>query len=352
MSHLPRTGVVHAFNLALVWLVVGWPNTGLAQTSVSAPASVAAVRLDVETSALGRQPDQVVALRDGRFVLLELGRLPSVFSARGDFVGTLGRKGKGPGELTAPSWLDADIDDSLRAVDVDRVVVFDPKLRPVRTIIGSGAQLIWHAAFIRSNAYASQSRVQDSRDLTRTVPIVLRNDSGRVLSTIQVPKINAHKTFIALARTLDDPRAIWLAEWTTDALKGYRLSILKDTGRRLRTLPFERDWWIGSDFKANPVTAISTIKEVRQIDGRTIAVLIAHPRPGWEKVAVDPRTMEGDVDRYETVVELVDVPSGRLTRSATFPGYPISLLDGARVATYHEAADGTPAVLIERLRKE
>lgn len=102
----------------------------------------------------------------------------------------------------------------------------------------------------------------------------------------------------------------------------------------------------------NPVAAASKIKEVRQIDGRTIAVLIEHPKPVWEKVAVDPRTMEGDVDRNETVVELVDVPSGRLTRSATFPGYPISLLDGARVATYHEAADGTPAVLIERLRKE
>ncbi len=337
---------------ALACLVVGWPNECLTQVVTRGLAAQTVVRLDVETSALGRQPDQVVALRDGRFVLLELGRLPSVFSARGDFVGTLGRKGKGPGELTAPSWLDADIDDSLRAVDVDRVVVFDPTLRPVRTIIGSGAQLIWHAAFIRSNAYASQSRVQDSRDLTRTVPIVLRNDSGRVLATIQVPKINANKTFIALARTLDDPRAMWLAEWTNDALKGYRLSILKDTGRRLRTLPFERDWWIGSDFKANPVAAISKIREVRQIDGRTIAVLIAHPKTGWEKVAVDPRTMEGDVDRYETVVELVDLPSGRLTRSATFPGNPISLLDGARVATYHEAADGTPAVLVQRLRRD
>ena len=336
---------------ALVWLVVGWPSEGPAQATVSVPVKEGVVRLDVETSALGRQPDQVVALRDGRFVVLEGGRLPSIFSARGDFVGTLGKHGKGPGEVTFVTWIDADIDDSLRVVDVDRVVVFDRNLRPVRTIIGSRGQLIWHAAFVRANAYVSQSRMQDSRDLTRTVPIILRTDSGRVLSTIQVPKINGHKTFIALSRKLDDPRAFWLAECTTEGLNGYRLSVLSETGRRLRTLPFERDWWIGSDFKANPVAAISKIREVRQIDIRTIAVLIAHPKTGWEKVTVNPRTMEGDVDRYETVVELVDVPSGRLTRAATFPGYPISLLDDARVAIYRESGDGTPAVTVQRVQR-
>jgi hypothetical protein len=74
--------------------------------------------------------------------------------------------------------------------------------------------------------------------------------------------------------------------------------------------------------------------------------LSCHPR------ALAALAMDGDVDRYETVVELVDVPSGRLTRSATFAGYPISLLDGARVATYHEAADGTSAVLVQRLKKD
>jgi len=266
-------------------------------------------------------------------------------------VETLGRKGKGPGELTFPMWLDADIDDSLRVVDVDRVVVFDRKLRPVRTIIGPGAQLIWHAAFVRSNAYVWQSMAQDSKDLTRTVPIVLRTDSGRVLSTIQVPKINDHKTFIALSRTLDDPRAFWLAEWTTDGQMGYRLSVLNETGRRLRTLQLQRDWWIGSDFKANPTAAISQVREIRQIDGRTIAVLLAHPIKDWAKVIVDPRTMEGDIDRYETVVELVELPAGKLLRSTRLPGYPVSLLQGARVAIYREADDGTPSVLIERLKR-
>ena len=193
---------------ALVGLVVGWPSEGPAQATVSVPLTEGVVRLDVETSALGRLPDQVVAMRDGRFVLLETGRLPSIFSAHGDFMGALGRTGKGPGELTAPTWIDADIDDSLRVVDVDRVVVFDRNLRPVRTIIGSRGQLIWHAAFVRSNAYVSQSRAQDSRDLTRTVPIVLRTDSGRVLSTIQVPKINGHKTFIALSRKTRRPSRV------------------------------------------------------------------------------------------------------------------------------------------------
>jgi len=330
----------------LVWLVVASPTKAFAQAVTSAQVAHLQVRLDVETSALGGMPYRIVSTRDGQIVLLEGGRLPSVFSARGDFVGTLGKQGKGPGELTFATWIDADIDDSLRVVDVDRVVVFDRKSRPVRTIIGSRGQTIWHAAFIRSNAYVSQSRMQDSRDLTRTVPIVLRIDSGRVLSTIQVPKINGYKTFIALSRKIDDPRAFWLAEWTTEGLNGYRLSVLNESGRRLRTLHFERDWWRRSDFKANPVAAISKIKEIRQIDGRTIAVLIAHPKQGWEKVAVDPRTMEGDVDRYETVVELVDLPSGKLTGSATFAGYPISLLDGARVAIYNESGDGTPDVSI------
>jgi hypothetical protein len=337
---------------AITCVLAGWPMSGLAQKPVPVPLTSNALRLDVDASALGGIPLRVVSARGGEILVLEEGRLPSIFSTRGNFVGTLGKQGKGPGELTFPTWIDTELDDSVRVLDVDRMVVFDERLRPAHTIVGPRGQLIWHAAFLRRNAFASQSSVQDSRDLTRPVPIVVRSDSGRVLSTIEVPKIDGQKTFISLARALDDPRGFWLAEWTTDRQKGYRLALLDETGRRLRSLVLSRDWWVNSDFKANPAAAITKVRAIRQIDVRTIVVIIAHPRPGWEQMPVDPRTMAGDYGRYLTVVEIVDARTGKLERSETLAGYPISIVDHARIALYLESDDGTPAVSLERIRRE
>jgi hypothetical protein len=69
-------------------------------------------------------------------------------------------------------------------------------------------------------------------------------------------------------------------------------------------------------------------------------------------VCVDPRTMDGDYRRYGTVVEIIDVKTGKLRHTTTLAGYPISMVDHAGLAVYSESDDGTPSVAIERIRRD
>jgi hypothetical protein len=275
-----------------------------------------------------------------------------MFDARGHYRGTIGRKGRGPGELTAPSWLDAEIDDSIRVLDIDRVVVFDARGHAARSVVGPTVRFVWHGAFLSRTRYAVQSSLQDSRDLTRTVPVEIRSDSGRLLSSIAIPRINGQKTFLALARSHRGPNYLWLSECTTRNLRGYRLSEISDRGVRMSNVPQEREWWVEADFDREPMAALSKVQWVRQLDAQRIAVLIATPIADWRRVPVNPRNMEGDKNRYETVIELLDVLSGRLLGSARIAGFPLSLLSGSRAAVYREAEDGTPRVEIHRFALE
>lgn len=304
--------------------------------------------IDGAITELDAYPILVTANRAGKFVVLEGNGLPSVYGKNGRFVRLLGKKGRGPGELTYASWIDAEIDDSLRVIDIDRIVVFDSALRPVRTIVGPTARFAWHAAFLRPTAYVSQSSVQDSRDLTRTMPLVVRSDSGRTLLSIEIPKINGQKTFIALGRKLADDRAFWLSETVVQDLLGYRITAMTDAGKRTVTFSQSRAWWINADFDREPVAALSKVHAIRQVDAHQLAVLIASPIKEWRSVVVNPRNMEGDRDRYETIIELLDTRTGGLIGSAHLPGYPVSLLSESRAAVYREDADGVPRVEIVR----
>jgi hypothetical protein len=123
---------------------------------------------------------------------------------------------------------------------------------------------------------------------------------------------------------------------------------VSDRGVRLSNVLLQREWWVEADFDREPLAALSKVQWVRQVDAQRIAVLIATPIADWRRVPVNPKNMEGDKNRYETVIELLDVPSGRLLGSARIAGFPLSLLSGSRAAVYREAEDGTPRVEIHR----
>ncbi len=319
-----------------------------AQACVSCTLSLrTSVILDDPAAELHGFPALVSATRAGQLIVTEhADRPPAVFRGTGEFVGRLGRKGRGPGELTFASWLDSEIDDSIRVVDVDRIVVYDHALRAVRTVTGRTPFFVWTGAFLRHDAYVSQTSEQDSRDLTRTVPLIVRSDSGRILAQIEIPKINGQKTFVKLGRRLDDPRAFWLTETVVQGLQGYRIAAMSDAGVRKVVFPQERSWWISADFDRDRTAALSRVWFIRQIDAGHLAVLITQPVKDWRRVPVSPTDMSNDRDRYETVIEVLDARTGRLMGSATTPGFPVSLLSDRRAAVYREAADGTPRIEI------
>lgn len=319
-------------------------RTRCAQCELSLSTSVV---LDDPAASLRGMPALVSVTRAGQYVVTEyVNSSPLVFGTTGLFLGPLAREGRGPGELTFASWVDSELDDSVRVIDIDRIVVFNGERQPVRTIVGRTPGVVSTAVFLRAGAYVAQSTIQDSRNLTRAVPVVVRSDSGRVLREIEVPSINGQKTFVKLARKLDDDRAFWMTETVVSSLQGYRVVVVTDAGVRQRLLPQNRTWWLGADFKRNPVAALSKVQFIKQMDAEHLAVLIAHPVKEWRSVAVSPSNMRKDRERYETVIEVLDARSGVLLGSATVRGYPISLLPNRRAAVYREAPDGTPRIEI------
>ncbi len=311
------------------------------------------VILDDAAGGLRGAPTLVSATRAGQFIVTEDANTPpAVFGSDGRFIGRLGREGRGPGELTFAGWVDSELDDSIRVIDVDRVVVFNKELRPIRTVVGKASLFVWTAAFLRRGVYVSQSRMQDSRDLTRTVPLVVRSDSGRELARIEVPKLNGQKTFVKLARKLDDSRAFWMTESVVKELSGYRVVAMSEAGIRQRSFLQPRSWWVSADFDRNEVAALSRVMFIRQMDTHHLAVLIAQPIKDWRSVVVSPTNMLNDRDRYQTVIELLDARTGALIGAATTSGFPISLLPDRRAAVYREAADGTPRIEILQFARD
>lgn len=96
--------------------------------------------------AFGRVTDVALGPRGRIYVADDANHRVSVFEANGAFRGTLGRRGRGPGELETPWKLAVDAHDTLFVFDVaqSRVSVFDPALRhrrdfrvPPQWLVGS-----------------------------------------------------------------------------------------------------------------------------------------------------------------------------------------------------------------------
>ena len=94
--------------------------------------------------------------------------------------------------------------------------------------------------------------------------------------------------------------------------------------------------------------ASSFVRDVRQVDRRTLAVLSATPRRDWRSIPLYTLTGEGLWQRLDTVVELVSIQTGAVIASGRLAGAPISFASGTTVATYREDADGFPTLTISR----
>lgn len=176
------------------------------------------------------------------------------------------------------------------------------------------------------------------------MPLVIRSDSGRVLAEIQIPKINGQKTFVKVARKVGDPPAFWLSETVVKSLSGYRITAMSEIGVRQAAFPQQRAWWISADFDREPVAALSRVWFLRQLDAARLAVMITQPRKDWRSVPVSPSDFSRDKERYETVIEVLDVRTGELLGCAAMAGFPISLLPERRAAVYLEDGDGYPRI--------
>jgi hypothetical protein len=288
-----------------------------------------------------------------------LGGPPAAFDSAGHHLGTLGSRGRGPGETTWPWWVDASLDDSVRVFEMGRVVAFAGEMRRARTTPDVHPQLPRSAAVLRPGVYAMISaKVQPSPE-PHPNPLLIRTDDGRLLRSIDIPLLNGGVTRTRFTRDLNDSRGLWLVQYQERTLHGYRITHLDESG--VRGITFDRlpDWWkmrtadvprgFSPTFPAEPV---SLIVDAQQISPDLLAVLVATPRADWPRVPFNTKTNEGYWDRLETVVEVVDLRLRKLVAVGRVPDSPVSMAARDRIATYREDSEGYPQLTIWRFSLE
>jgi hypothetical protein len=137
-------------------------------------------------------------------------------------------------------------------------------------------------------------------------------------------------------------RAFWVAEFDANQGRGYDLLLIDDASRlysAVRRLPAS---WNSAEIYG-PVHNVPTsrVVDVREVADDVLAVLIAQPRVDWKRIP-EEQTNSGFWNRYESLIELIDVKRRVALGSARMPGFPTRILGDGRVATYLENNDATP----------
>lgn len=305
------------------------------------------------------RPRRAVRDQHGRIFLISFrSAAPTVFDSGGHYLGSLGAAGSGPGETRRATWIDASIGDSIRVFAQERIVVFSPDLKHVRTTTVSSPVPAMYAAFLDPRYHAIQSAAFPDL-IPRVNPILIRTESGRVLHRIEIPWLGGGLTRTAFTRDVTRRDALWLVESQETAIAGYRVARLTLSGQRLGGFERLPTWWQGREdgippqakLTSFPMTPWTFIKDVRQIGPALLAVLIATPRSDWRAIALDSLTNEGFWNRLETVLEVVDVRRNMLVGTARSSGAPVSLVADDAFAVTEQDREGYPKVTILRFRR-
>ncbi len=278
---------------------------------------------------------------------------PLVFDGTGGFVRPLGRKGRGPGESEHPDWLDADLDDSIRVIENARLTVFGPDLRLAASSTMSrwitGPMFVVAFAPDRFVALGSGAmrpgeprrlEIIGSASATSTLKFVpTRLDASA--GTLQV---------IFRSRSVASPW-LWVARFSMSDGVGYDLEKLgKQYGGAWRRRP---DWWVSEHLSpsTNAPPIVSRLADVREIARGRVAVLVAQPSDNARRrrAPIKARTGAGWWNRYDAIVEVVDIDRGELVAHVQLPGFPRQFVADDRIAVYSEV-DDEPRIQIVRLR--
>ena len=311
--------------------------------------------------ALTDRPRRAIRDRQGRLILLQAhgGGPPLIFDRIGRPSGGLGRRGRGPGETIFPLWIDNSIGDTIRVFESTRTVIFAPNLKHVRTVTSVKFDMPMFLAVLRPGVYALQTAIlpgPTSDPKREPFPIVVRTDTGRTLRQISVPRLNDGLTRVLFSRDRGDARSMWLVEYQERTLPGYQVIHLDQSGRRAKVIHRRPLWWHGRDPRAPLVSRTawpvpnSHLKDVRQIGRDTLAVLGSTPRDDWRTVPFNTVTGEGDADRFDSALDIIDLKRGIVLGSIRIPGAPVSIASDDAVVTSSVDQDGYPSVSVYRFK--
>jgi hypothetical protein len=308
---------------------------------------------------------RVVVDVDGRYWVFSEGEMPKLFDASGKYIGSVGRKGKGPGEFEWPANLWQLTRDSIAVVDAPRIHVFSSGLRYIRTVIspvldpGSSLVIKWPTSVVINSNIPTQARFGLPFHLVDFSSVTPRLQSSFGGSNERITAANAYTSTIG---TLSKSRSggYWAA-------RANRYVITKFSDKHESEVILERrpSWFSGvstmgkggPEFPPNPRCLGVTEDE----DGLLWSFCLK-PAPTWRKAwervrdkipqrgRVEMPAVEEDREYlYVTHVEVIDQKARTVVATVSSNLEVISILPNRYVAVLGESDEGVPIVRIFRM---
>jgi hypothetical protein len=293
-----------------------------------------------------RYNHQVVAIPGGRFVIIPLHLQrdpPPILSYDVRIVGRLGRRGEGPGEVGALSWLSVLPNGNLELISRVRVNEFTPDGRFVR------------ARTLRTEARGTTGVRVGSHFVTNSIvvanggdknPLYVFGPDGNIIRTIARPDGRARGTFRALGPAVSRPtQEYWLTERLGLDPTGFSIRRQDLAGASMLDLRFEPRWFRETSREGGAISPVPRyIRETK--DGRII-ILVARPRATLDLYL---RTKAGHpFDYFETVLLIIDPLSRRVVGSQAVDSYPQGILDDTHIVTSAADDDDVPILTVWRV---
>jgi len=281
----------------------------------------------------------------------------SVFSADGRPLQVVGREGKGPGEYRWILGLEMGRGDTIHVFDESnrRETILGPQYdfvqsRPIPRTFPDGIRLIGRDQLFINAHIATLDKV--GIPLHTAVGDSIINSFGGSGGTFLIGDAEKLSRKIAVG-----PSGLW-AGWRLE----YRIELWDASGHILRVFRravpwFERrERFEGVGPERVPQTRLSDVREI----GGNLWILIAVGDIDWRRglrpwVGAVGR-VDGETHRieqyqyvYDTVIEVVDLPSGRLVSTKRVRDFMPSFIDDEHVFGYRVDEDGQPRLDIWRV---
>ena len=272
---------------------------------------------------------------------------PVVFDSLGRFRGYLGRRGRGPGELGSPFWVDAGLADSVRVYETGRLVLFDLSLGHVRTEAREDVLREPQSMVVLADGATVTIGSEPLTEAGRPFPMHLSRNAGTGSATVPefaLAKPSGPHRILASARP-GSAGEFWIAQYAIHEGRGYDLVLADRRGRvRVAVQRRPREWASAATLHSRRPIATTRVMDLREVAPGVIAVLLAQPKPNWRAIPIDEKTFRGSWDWYTTRIEVVDVRAQRIIGTSEIPGVPRRILSDGRVALYVQDADDVPYI--------
>ena len=336
-------------------LVGGSPTCGACRIVLSEPTVLEGPAVEGEPMALARLPD-------GRFLASYYpgGDVLWTFSADGRESERFATTGQGPGEVSYVT--------RVQGLGPDSIVVFEAgnARATVFTVDGGVGRTfrlpgrVFDSAPLPGGRFVTNGSIPSAEHAGR--PLQILDVGGGILTSFGATEgrpMRPDLPHLAYRRLASDRAGrIWSAMPTS-----YEIAEWSAAGNAVRVWVRDAPWFPDS-FEGRAIDPAEEfppwLVDVEVVDSGHLATVTLVGSADWRDHLGEPFTIPGsgrvvypdwDVSRvHDSIVELMDVETGRVFATGRFPGYAVGFVDGGHLAFYEQDAVGEPRITIHELR--